>query len=492
MNKWLSKRDRLIAYGLSVTIIAISQIVSGSTLPAQISQWASPSTIPGINLDSIPPILIADENRTVHAFVSQWVGSVDPISAVVYTRWTLEQGWSVPIDVLISPVNEARVTSAYLDKKGVMHLVFFGGNGMSGDIYYSKAPANTAGDARSWSVPVLVGEDAGDPESAVLVGNEQGISIIYHGRRDGHGVYVVTSKDDGDTWSNPTLIFLSDSDSPTVWRLHAVESESGWLHAIWNVYNDAGQGRGIYYARSKSGDAQWSDPVLLAAAQDGLGTQTPTIIEHDGVLFAVFIFPPKITMRRSMDNGATWGDPVILFPRHVGVNGSLSLVIDGNDNLHLLFGQRISGNPDIHGMWHSIWLGNRWIEPDAVVKGPRVVDQEGLNGFDPYDARAVVSQGNVILVLWQTDPGAGDNGIWFSYAVVNAPELPVATLQSGEVITAIDSPIPLATPTLPGVDNQQIVIDKERQGQSPFVWMGLAVLIIGILRFIYMLFERNV
>ena len=76
-------------------------------------------------------------------------------------------------------------------------------------------------------------------------------------------------------------------------------------------------------------------------------------------------------MRRSTDNGVTWDDPVILFPRHIGVNGTPSLVIDSNDNLHIFFGQRIPGSPDIHGMWHSVCVDNRWTEPDAVVKGPR-------------------------------------------------------------------------------------------------------------------------
>ena len=492
MKAQFNSYNRLHVYGFVVIIIVVSQMVSGSAFLAQISQWASSSIIPGISLDSYPPILVTDENRTVHAFSSQWVGDdSDSTKAVMYTLWTLEQGWSVPVDVLVSPVAEARVTSAYLDKKGVMHLIFFGGNGISGDIYYSRAPANSAGNARSWSAPILVGENAGDPEGAVLVVNEQVISIVYYGIRDGNGVYVVTTDDDGNTWSNPIPIFLSDSEAPTISGLRVIESETGWLHAIWNVNNRAGQGRGIYYARSENGDLQWGDPVLLAMAQEGLGTQTPTVIEYDGVLFAVFNLPPKITMRRSMDNGVTWDDPVIMFPRHVGVNGSLSLVVDGSDDLHLLFGQRITGSPDIHGMWHSVWSGNRWTEPDAVVKGPRVLDKEGYSGFDPYEARAVVSQGNVLLVTWRTDPGnIRDNGVWYSYTVLNAPEAPVATLPSGDVFAAPVSPIPDATSTLSGENETQVIFDKERQGQNILVWAGLAVVFIGIFRVVYMLFDR--
>jgi len=489
---FLNQRSCLKLFRLVPVFILVGQLISASVPLAQISQWSSPEIIPGISLDSYPPILVVDENRTVHAFSSQWVGATDPIKAIEYTQWTLEHGWSVPIDIVISPINEARVTSAYLDKKGMMHLAYFGGNGTSGDIYYTRAPAKSVGNARSWSSPILVGEDAGDPEGAVLVGDGQEISIVYHGKSDGNGVYVVTTKDDGNTWSDPLPIYLSDSESPYIYGIHVVESKSGWLHAIWNVYSRAGQGRGIYYARSKSGETQWSDPVLLATALDGLGTQTPNIIEHDSVIFAVFNLPPKITMRLSLDNGITWGDPVVIFPRHVGVNGSLSLVVDGNNTLHLLFGQRITGNPDIHGMWHSIWLGSRWTEPDAVIKGPRVIDKNGLTGFDPYEARAVVSQGNVLLITWRTDPGdIRDNGVWYSYSILNASELPVATLQSEDTFI---SPVPsnlevLQSPT--ETAGTQIVFDRKRDEQSPLVWAGLALVFIGILRVLYMLFDRG-
>ena len=229
--------------------IVIGQLISVASTPTQLSQWAPPEIIPGISLDSEPPILVVDKNRTVYAFSSQWVGNVDPVKAVEYTQWTLAQGWSVPTDILISPVKEARVTGAYLDKKDIMHLVFFGGDSFSGNIYYSRAPANSAGNARSWSTPALVGESAGDPEGAVLVGDDQQISIIYHGKRGGSGVYVVTTKDDGDTWSNSMPIFLSDSQAPFIYGLHAIEDKAGWIHAIWNVNSKAGQGRGIYYAR---------------------------------------------------------------------------------------------------------------------------------------------------------------------------------------------------------------------------------------------------
>jgi hypothetical protein len=348
-------------------------------------------------------------------------------------------------------MNEARLTDVYLDDGGVMHLAFWGGNGTDADIYYSQSPVAEVGNPRAWSKPIIIGDQAGDPEGAVFAQPAGGdLVVIFHGRQYGNGIYVVSSKDRGSTWSFPTPIFITRDEAPNVAYLEVLKSNSGWLHLIWNVYSLNGQGRGIYYARSADGEV-WDQPTVFAEADEGLGTQTPTIIEHDNSLFAFYNLPPKIIMQRSLDDGKTWQDPAILFPRHVGVNGSLSPVVDANDTLHLFFGQRISGNPDIHGLWHSVWVDPRWSEPEAIIKGPQVNDLIGRSSFDPYAARAVVSRGNVILVTWRTDPGNKGNGVWFSYETIAAPGSP----------TSFSSPVPPelieGTPTsIPEVNNQNL------------------------------------
>jgi hypothetical protein len=132
--------------------------------------------------------------------------------------------------------------------------------------------------------------------------------------------------------------------------------------------------------------------------------------------------------------------------RQVGVNGAMSFVVDSNDNLHFLWAQRITASPDIHGVWHSMWLDGRWTEPEAVVSGPLVSDAIGYRSFDPYEVRAVVSQGNVLLATWRTDPGPEKkaNGVWYSYVVLEAPELPQVPLPT--VLTVASATL---TPTAP-------------------------------------------
>lgn len=425
-----SRQEKSIGYNrtfIAVVLLFLLILADGVTthnVGAQGSSWSTPQVMPGFDLDSWPPILIADQYGTVHAFTYQWVGdeSLDRFMAIVYNQWTLARGWTNPIDIILSPSKEARLTDVYLDNEGTFHLVFWGGDGTSADIYYSRADAWNAGEVQSWSPPVLVAENAGDPEGAVLAEDDLGnLLIVYHGKIYGNGVYVVKSEDRGVTWSRPVQIFQAKPTAPYIYNLKVIRSETGWLHAVWNTYSISGQGRGIYHARSKDG-LDWSDSLPLAEAQEGLGTQTPTIIEYKASLFVIYNMPPKISMRRSMDDGLTWSDLVMLFPRHVGVNGSLSAVIDSADTLHLFFGQRISGSPDIHGMWHSTWVNNRWIEPESVIKAPQVRDPVGDKSFDPFEASAAVSQGNVILATWRTDPGLNGNGVWYSYKILDIPE----------------------------------------------------------------------
>lgn len=416
--------------------------VSPRMVVAQQSRWSPAERIPDFEAGTWPPIMVADQNRTVHAFSSQWLGGDDDetVRAIMYNKWTLEQGWTAPVDIMLSPFkNDARLTGVFLDQTGIIHLTFFGGDGTEAYVYYTKALARDAGRAGAWSTPFSV-DVAGDPELASIIGDDKGnLAIIYSGTQEGYGLYTIYSTDGGDTWTDPASTFLTYSDElfPVVLRLSP--GQSGLIHAIWDVRNPEGQGRQINYAKLDLVNQEWSEPILLAEVETGYGILNPAVIEHDG---EVFVGYSGIVIQRSRDGGQTWTDPVKPF-RHVGVNGIMSFVEDSSDNLHLLWAQRISGSPDIHGTWHSVWQEGRWSEPEAVVSGPQVPDQDGDKAFDPFEVRAIVSQGNMLVVTWRMDPGLKSNGVWYSYLPLNGDELPVV-----ELPTAPPPPLPSTPPSI--------------------------------------------
>jgi hypothetical protein len=425
----------------------------------RVEHWPPQQRIPGYDPEAAPPVMVADQNRTVHAFTSQPVGEEEPQVAVIYNQWTLDQGWTMPIDILLSPRNQARLMDVLLDPSGVMHVIFFGGDETGANIYYSQAPAVVADRAPAWSEPILIGENAISPSTATLGSDNEGnLTVLYSGNLEWNGVYAVYSADRGHSWSKTIPVFLTYSDTLWPFNLQVDVGPSGGLYAVWNVVNEAGHGVDIYYTTLNAGETQWRDPIKLADRGDGEVNATlyPTLMVHDGSIFVVYYQPPEIAdtnqiiMRRSEDGGLTWTNSVALFSRHVGVNGEMSMVVDGNDDLHLFFGQRTGGaDGDIHGMWHSIWQeGDRWSEPVAVVSGHRVSDYTGNTAFDPNHAEAVVSQGNVLLVAWRSDPGLMGNGVWYSYATVDAPALPVMPLPVLPIASSA-TVTPTAAPTIP-------------------------------------------
>jgi hypothetical protein len=435
---------------LLICLIAVSQ--SQIAFSQGLQNWSPQQRIPGYSNDTEPPFLIADQNHIIHAFTSQWITTNGGVSefAIIYSRWTLDQGWTKPNDIVLSPYKHmAQILSVFLDRDGIFHLVFLGGNNTGASIYYSKASALNVDKASAWSAPVEVGEDALSPGSGAIVGDDKGkLTIVFGGTRDGNGVYGSSSSDGGSTWSNPELIFLAQSDQPVIYNLEVYLGQSGWLHAIWNDLDVRGQGKSIYYARTKIGDVQWSEPIKLAESQSGYGVLTPAIIEYQNVVFALFNRTPQIIMRRSNDDGATWADPVVPFEDHIGVNGTLSLVVDGENELNLFFGQRIPGSPDIHGMWHAIWQTDGWSVPEPVESGPRIMTGDNQS-FDPFNARAA-SVDNVLLVTWRTDPGNGvanNNGVWYSFKSVG-PGTSLGQSSTASQLTPTTS-LQSATPTPP-------------------------------------------
>ena len=427
------------------------------------SIWMPPERIPGINNSTDPPILIPGTYGIVHAFYSQPFGGVDGQSGsgIYYNTWNSIQGWTEPVNVLLPPLrNTAFVMGAARDQSDIIHIVIWSGNNLGAEVYYSQARADKAGDAAAWLDPIVVGGDASTPNNAALAADDNGnIFILYGGNRDGNGLYAVTSNDNGYTWSAPKLIFQTGDNGLLTSGLKVDLDKDGWLHATWLLANLAGQGRAVYYSRLNIMQGNWSDPIELGQVQEGYGILYPAIIKFDSTLYSLYYVTPKIVMRLSSDDGQTWSDPVTPFLRHVGVNGTLSLAIDGADRLHLFFGQRIPGNPDIHGLWHSIWQDGSWSAPEAVVSRPRNMSG-GNNAFDPFDASAAVGQGNTILATWRTDPGNGiknENGVWYSYQILELP---------GDHSEEISKPQITMTPVTPN-DSLLSTDGPENDGQQP-------------------------
>lgn len=432
------------------------------TLPAAASPrftWSPDEKVPGYLDDTYTPFLVADRNRTVHAFTSQWVyTSGERNLAIVYRQWTLKGGWTRPVDIILSPIGgNANFTGAFLDSSDTMHVIFTATENISRRtfLFYSRAPASLADLAAAWSPPIMVGDGALGLNSAAITGDEQGnLVIIYSGNRDGSGVYYVHSKDGGKNWSEPQPLFLTFNADLSAFSLRLTSGPSQKIRAAWNVVTNLGVDEALYFASFDPQTARWSVPLELDERIDlpeYFGPSFPVITDNgrEIVVFynggnpvtgrAVGAGRPIQRSRISLDGGVTWSEPLDPFPFHVGRSGEHAIALDGNGTPHVLFIQRIESLDEkgkytiVGGIWHSMFQNNAWSNPDRFV-----------TTFAPHDVHAVIVQGNVMLAVWREDPGVGANGIWYSYNILDAPELPVTPLATVLLETSVQ-----ATPTAP-------------------------------------------
>lgn len=454
------------------------------------ASWAPYDRVPGYSNETVPPILVADQNKTVHAFTSQWVGEDDPQLAILYRKWTSDVGWTVPVDIILSSFQD-QIMSAFLDKAGMMHIVFFrgfGSSGMAGNMYYSQAPAVNADQVKSWSEPRLIGENAIIPPgaSAAITGDSNGnLIVIYNGTSDGSGVYAIYSLDEGHGWSNPVPIFLTGSPLLMPYSLKLYLGSSGWLHAVWNILDENGSDVALYYTRMDIQKKEWSKSVELAKRSEtanSFGPGHPIVVENNDYVVILYnasspssnnLPTPVFTL--SKDGGQNWAGPYAPFPRLVGRSGFHALVVDSKNVIHAIFVQRIESTVNglyniIGGLFHTELIGSQWTEPKIIL----------TPNHAGYDVRAVVSQGNVLLVTWRVDPGAGENGVWYSFTTLDAPQLPVEPLPVPMVILqntpTVEVLPPVATATslpVPGTVANTDVLQADSSPPGP----ALAVVI---------------
>jgi hypothetical protein len=400
-------------------------------------------------MKTLPPVLVADQDRTVHALVSLQLSDDpnDPDSAelgIFYRKWTLQDGWTAPNDIMLTPVKkQARVKDAFMDDAGVIHMVFYGGDEQEAYTFYTWAPAADAASAQAWAPPFVVGPGATAPEIAGIVGDgKDRLMVIYGGNLgEGNSMYVIYSEDAGASWTEPQLLFSTYSLKTKPFDFSLVKGESGRIYLVWNVTDETGQNIMGYFAKMESLESkQWSEPMELDK-NVGLGIAFPQVTEYDGKVMLIYNnglegqVPPVQWFRMSTDGGKLFDEPLHPFPTHIGRNGTVSFVEDSSGILHVFFAQRIGGGfgeaIDLHGMWHATWQGSSWSPLAPVVSGPP------SPSFDPYDANAVSVQGNVILLTFRTDPGRKVGSTWYTYQALDTPELPVMPLPTQAVSLAL-------------------------------------------------------
>jgi hypothetical protein len=418
-------------------------------------RWTVPKQIPDYFNFLEPPIMVADSNRTVHAFNLE---NQDNTYTIVYRQWSIANGWTLPVEVLLPEFLglAPSLLDVILDESGYINLIYFAGGRDSGSIFFTRSLAVYADDAAEWSKPEVVTSDAGPlPSGKIIELHNSELAVVFSGNRYGNGVYETIFSSREGVWTTPNLVHRSMTEDFFPGGIDLVYDPDGYIHVVWDYSDDSGLAKTTWYARRNIGLGEWESIQELSHVDNDLEySGQASIIKAEGILIVVYYddFPPTRFIRTSGDNGDTWSSEFRPFP-HRGGYGNARLVKDSRGTIHMIIGNRIQ-SPEIHGMWYSRFVDDTWLPLTPITSGL------ATDSYDPTQPRAVVVQGNVLLAAWSNDVRSEfRTGAWYSYTFLDAPELPVKTLPESGPFESPDEPnhklattVPTETsiPVLPG------------------------------------------
>ncbi len=455
-----------------------------SNVPSE-SVWTEQALVAaadeGERLES--PQLVADADGRLHAFWSQKTALNSTINYIVSEGG----GWSEPIDILASPGGSlTEDISAVYHPNGQLMIVW--DNGPLGEIYFSRVASSLAGSAVEWFEPELLPalhSTAGSPDIAVD-GNGR-IYIAYALQlNEERGIYVVKSDDNGESWSNPRLVFdgvVAGWDAVDDPRLAI--SGDGFIHVLWTekTIPPADQPVSSAYAASTDGGDSWSEVIDLPFAEvppvwssiSASGLQTLHRIWQED-----FENSSNYWSQISNDSGFTWEQPVRISDRDNPL-GQADLVTDGGGTPHLiqLVGSADNGQlPDavIPMVQHWNLVDGAWVLAQGFdVEPGSLTNIGGITGVVAANGNLVVLYSGLRLNIETGRFQAGYLTSSRSLSVVLPAPTPVPTISVSGTVTVSETTAETPMPTLePTIQPTPTVFFPQEQGGSgvPVPFLG--------------------
>lgn len=411
INNFLSK--------ILLSVLITAQLVGFNQIS---TEWQPIQRIPNFEDTARAPLLVPDQAKNIHVFNYEAINASQ--NAIFYRKWNQDEGWTPPIDIILTGLGGGAQTlqSAFLDQNNDMHLLYYVGTDKSGSVYHTKAYITDVDNASLWTSPVVIANKADPLPFITSVQQQNGrILVFYGGQEIGNGLYLITSDDFGNTWSKPLALSLVSIEDEWPAAIQATVDHFDQVHVAWSQVSLAGVGETIFYGRLNEKQTAFEVDTIIARREgDDYSANWPTMIDSGDQLILIYMddFPATRWMRTSDDYGDTWSIPIRPFPE-VGEYEYAILNKDNDNHIHMILGNR-TVEPEIHGMWYSRWVGNRWTALEPIVSGPVT------SSFDPSAPQAVIAQGNLIFATWWNNVRRENlTGAWYSYKLLDSSQAEV-------------------------------------------------------------------
>ncbi|MFC2043251.1 hypothetical protein ACFLUA_03775, partial [Chloroflexota bacterium] len=387
-------------------------------------------------------------------------------SSLTYSSWD-GKDLSQPVEIFTSDAGMFyRQAFLFADPFGSLHLTWITSPG--GEILYSKTTVNQAGASGGW-LPAGTLPKEGIASWPQLAMDASGTLYLLYSIsiNENRGLYLMTSNNSGETWSQPIRVFDAVSagwdlvDHPTL-----AVTPDGALHTAWVKGSTDGSAppQGIYYASSIDGGLTWSAPLKVAEPEG----DWPKLVSFNRQLQLFYskladqsVWQRWLTYEGNAENPQGWGTPVNV-PSWSNVNAPFGLTVSSNSGstedpagaLHLVGVDIPTGS-----LLYSAWNGERWSQTETYEPG---YPSMGLNYQTTAQTDLTVSAatrlaGGRLGIVWllnsinhEGNDGTPDGGTLVPMLIFTDRQIPSIEISSVSPITApvkVGTPQPTPEPT---------------------------------------------
>jgi hypothetical protein len=421
--------------------------------------WVSPLTLMSNQEVYRNPIIIASAGDMLNVFWTQTDNramSGAKISSIHNLFWDGER-WLRPAIVLDSLEGSAWDQAAEIDLENRLYVVWSGGD--SGEVYFSWAAADQAYRSSDWTIPKRLPTPLAVGSSPVIQtsGQDKLYVVFAIPFNEARGVYLVSSVDSGDTWSEPTQIFNAvEYGWDMVDQPQLTVSEDGTLHVLFTRFSFPG-GRGsisLHYSRSTDGGITWSQPTDVArqnVSWSRIVTGKGDLIHRIWNGLDSFSYDSIVYHQFSVDEGISWSNiEMISSPQLLG---AVDLDVDSAGNLHLVMA--VTFNTGEIGLEHWVRNGDSWSIDEGIT-----LEQSGMITFDTLSI-AITPSGQLGVLYSGTALADLRNRLGDQSIIAAGSHFVAYTERDLQVQTSIVGPLPTDTPSqIPSEEPESLIIPE--------------------------------
>ncbi len=417
-------------------------------LPAVSTEWSPPVIISLSDTNAGLPALGVDSDGRLHTLWTK--GQLDGSTQETLSYARLEgDTWSSPNAVLASPGGgTAKDPVVVIDQGGHMHALWSGGP--TGQLFYSRSFARDASTSGGWeAIRNLSGDQNSGGSPALTQGQNGELYIAYTvPLNEGRGVYFISSTNQGDSWSAPTVIFDAEQAGwAQVLQTAIARDAAGRLHVAWvhTALPPATNPLGVYYAWSDDDGQTWSAPRVMASGDAGYPTLVAGGDDEVHLLWVDNLTgDPHLWHARLPAGSDTWSEPKLVSGL-LAIAPQVSVIPDDEGRLHLVGVEQTSSDSTV--LFYLTWDGSRWGGRETIPLGYSV---DRLSG-----ARAVIRPQGILGVVYRVYALVSGGGRQYLAGYVERPVAalvfqpaptftppPVATMEVTATVEATNTPQP--------------------------------------------------